>query len=513
MAKVENQKNIDFYQKKVKNRKLGGSLEFTTSRFAYQLTSVLAIFLLLWQVVMPIAQGNAPSVIMIILTAVFAVEALLQMFVMKKIEKEVTGDEGQISDATRKLGVLLIICLVTGNLFMFIAGAMLVKKEKNLEYQLTIYSFLVTVLIIFVSFINLFKEAQVETFWLGIGLYVLYALLNLVILVAVNKYTFGKKPDKKFIPFAVISILGIALGNVFLFVLGLITIGKYRNKNEEVSVEWIDIIVRLFRNYTAVIGVLLVVFFISLSIGSNLTFDYDIAISNNFTARLAEPSLKYPFGCDEYGRCVFTRLVFGARISLIIGLISTIAPIIAGGLLGAMAGYFGGKIDNGIMRVLDVFNAVPSILLAIAIIAAFGVSTINLVLALSVSSIPGYARIVRAQVLGVSNQEFVEAAKACGAKNGTIIFRHIIPNSLAPVIVQATMGIGSAVLSTSSLSYLGLGVEPHVPEWGNVLKAGSTFLETNPYIAIFPGLAIILIVLAFNFFGDGLRDALDPKLK
>ena len=178
-----------------------------------------------------------------------------------------------------------------------------------------------------------------------------------------------------------------------------------------------------------------------------------------------------------------------------------------------MAGYFGGKTDNIIMRILDVFNAVPSILLAIAIIAAFGVSTVNLVLALSISSIPGYARIVRAQVLGVSNQEFVEAAKACGAKHGIIIFRHIIPNSLAPVIVQATMGIGSAVLSTSSLSYLGLGVEPHVPEWGNVLKAGSTFLETNPYIAIFPGLAIILIVLAFNFFGDGLRDALDPKLK
>lgn len=511
--KVENQKNIDFYQKKVKNRKLGGSLEFTTSRFAYQLTSVLAIFLFLWQILGPIVNGNAPSVIMIALTAVFAVEAVFQMFVMKRIEKEVTGEGGQISDGTRKLGIILIAFLATGNLFMFIAGAMLVKKEKNMEYQLAIYSFLVTVLIIFVSLINLFKESQVDTFWLGIGLYVLYALLNLVILVAVNKYTFGKKPDKKFLPFAVISILGIALGNVFLFVLGLVTIGKYFNKNEEVSVEWIDIINRLFRNYTAVIGVLLVVFFISLSIGSNLTFDYDVATSNNFMARLAEPSLQYPFGCDDYGRCVFTRLVFGARISLIIGMISTIAPIIIGGLLGAMAGYFGGKADNIIMRVLDVFNAVPSILMAIAIIAAFGVSTVNLVLALSVSSIPGYARIVRAQVLGVSNQEFVEAAKACGAKHGTIIFRHIIPNSLAPVIVQATMGIGSAVLSTSSLSYLGLGVPPHVPEWGNVLKAGSTFLETNPYIAIFPGLAIILIVLAFNFFGDGLRDALDPKLK
>ena len=151
--------------------------------------------------------------------------------------------------------------------------------------------------------------------------------------------------------------------------------------------------------------------------------------------------------------------------------------------------------------------------MAIAIIAAFGVSTTNLILALSIGGIPSYARTVRATVMGLANQEFVEAARACGAKDGTIIFKHIIPNSLAPVIVRATLGIGSAVLSTSSLSYLGIGVEPHVPEWGNILKAGSTYLETNPYIAIFPGLAIILIVLAFNYFGDGLRDALDPKLK
>lgn len=513
MAKKENQKNIDFYQKKVNNRKLGGSLEFTTSRFAFQVTTVLAVFLIAWQILLPLIQGNSISMVMVALSAVFTAEALFQMFVMKKIEKEVTGPEGQISDKTRKLGIILIVLLATGNFFIFIAGAMLVKKEKNVEYQLSIYSFLITVMIIFVSLLNLFKEAQVSTFWLGIGLYALYAVLNLVIVFAVNKYTFGKKPDKKFLPFAVICILGICLGNVFSFVLGLITIGKYRNKNEEVSVEWIDVITRLFRNYMAIIGTLLVVFFIALSIGSTLTFDYNIAIDNNFMQRLAPPSLAYPFGCDDYGRCVFTRLVFGARISLLIGLVSTMVPIVVGGLLGAMAGYYGGKIDNIIMRVLDVFNAVPSILLAIAIIAAFGVSTTNLVLALSISSVPGYARIVRAQVLGVSNQEFVEAAKACGAKNGTIIFKHIIPNSLAPVIVQATMGIGSAVLSTSSLSYLGLGVEAHVPEWGNVLKAGSTFLETNPYIAIFPGLAIIIIVLSFNFFGDGLRDALDPKLK
>jgi peptide/nickel transport system permease protein len=165
------------------------------------------------------------------------------------------------------------------------------------------------------------------------------------------------------------------------------------------------------------------------------------------------------------------------------------------------------------MRCLDVLAAVPGILLAIAIIAALGVSTVNLILSLSIGGISGYARTVRAQVLGVANQEFVEAAKACGAKDGTIIFKHIIPNSLAPVIVRVTMGMGSAVLSTSSLSYLGIGVEAHVPEWGNILKAGSKFLETHPYIAIFPGIAIIIIVLSFNFFGDGLRDALDPKLK
>ncbi|MBQ7902140.1 MAG: ABC transporter permease [Oscillospiraceae bacterium] len=314
-------------------------------------------------------------------------------------------------------------------------------------------------------------------------------------------------------PYAYICIAGIALGNVFSFLLGIVAIGKYRNKNEEVSVEWIDVIRRLFRNYMSCIGMFIVIFLLSVSIASNLTFDYAIAIDNNFMARLAPPSLMYPFGCDDYGRCVFTRIIFGAQISLLVGMISTILPCVVGGMLGAIAGYYGGKTDNIIMRILDVFNAVPSILLAIAIIAAFGTSTVNLILALSIGGIPGYARTMRAQVMGVANQEFVEAAKACGAKNGTIILRHIIPNSLAPIIVRITMGMGSAVLSTSSLSYLGIGVEAHVPEWGNILKAGSKFLETNPYIAIFPGLAIIIIVLSFNYFGDGLRDALDPKLK
>ena len=263
----------------------------------------------------------------------------------------------------------------------------------------------------------------------------------------------------------------------------------------------------------AIIGMFVVTVLLSISLCSYLTFDYSIATDNNYSALLLEPSLEYPFGTDDYGRCVFTRIVFGARISLAVGIATTVVPIIIGGVLGAISGFYGGKSDNIIMRLLDVLYAVPGILLAIAIVAAFGTSTFNLIMALSIGSIPTYARTVRASVLGLANSEFVEAAKACGAKDHIIIFKHIIPNSMAPIIVRATLSIGGAVLSTSSLSYLGLGVEPHVPEWGNILKAGSTYLETNPYLAIYPGLAIILLVLAFNYMGDGLRDALDPKLK
>lgn len=504
MAK-EMSKNESLYIKKVNKRKLSGSLEFTTSRLSWQVTLAFTLYFAY--------MATKGSAIWAAAAGIYGLGFLIQYYITKRIIKEVTNGVGEISSTTRKMGWLLLPYILIGDFFMFSAGCMLVKKEKNIEYQLSIYSLQVTIFILIVSALNLFKDEQADTFWLGMGLYALYAVLNVIIIMAVNKYTFSKKPDKKFMPFAVICVLGLALGNVFSFLLGIIAIGKYRNKNEEISVNWIDVIRRLFKNYMAVVGMFVVIFLLSVSIASSLTFDYNVATSNNFAARLASPSLMYPFGCDEYGRCVFTRIIFGARISLIVGIVSTLAPIVAGGLLGALAGYYGGKTENIIMRALDVLNAVPSILLAIAIIAAFGTSTMNLILALSIGGIPGYARTVRAQVMGVANQEFVEAAKACGAKDATIILRHIIPNSLAPVIVRATMGIGSAVLSTSSFSYLGIGVPAHIPEWGNVLKAGSQFLESNPYIAIFPGLAIIIIVLAFNYFGDGLRDALDPKLK
>lgn len=263
----------------------------------------------------------------------------------------------------------------------------------------------------------------------------------------------------------------------------------------------------------AVIGMFFVIFLFALSIMSTFTFNYADAIENNYTALLQTPSLIYPFGTDNYGRDVFSRIVFGARISLIIGVISTLIPIVVGGVLGALSGYYKGKADNIIMRVLDILYSVPSILLAIAIIAVFGANVFVLIIALSISAIPSYARTVRASVISVSNMEFIEAAKALGANNFVIIYKHIVPNVLSPVIVRMSLDIGSAVLSTSGLSFLGLGIEPHIPEWGNILKIGSVYLETNPYIAIFPGLAIIFMVLAFNFLGDGLRDALDPKMK
>ncbi len=516
MSKNEKHSGLEFYTKKVQKRKLSASLEFTTSRLAWQVSlaaTIIAIFNAVDFMNLILGGEVEISNTTLIVAGVFFVQFLLQYFVTSKIVKEVTTGSGEISKGTRRLGILLIPFVISGNFFMFIAGFMLLQKEKSIEYQLSVYSLLTSIFIVLLSAINLLKPAQVDTFWLGMGVYMLYSVLNLITLIFAGKYTNSGKPDKKFMPFAIIAVVGVFTGNVFSFLLGLIAIAKYKNKNEELSVEWVDVVRRLFKNYMAAIGMFIVVFLISVSIGSLLTFDYDIATLNDYTALLQPPSLQYPFGTDNLGRCVFTRIVFGAQISLVVGLIATLVPIIIGGTLGAISGYYGGKTENIIMRLLDVLYAVPGILLAIAIIAAFGVSTTNLILALSIGGIPSYARTVRATVLGLAGQEFVEAAKACGAKNNTIIFKHIIPNALAPVIVRATMGIGSAVLSTSSLSYLGLGVESHIPEWGNILKAGSTYLETNPYIAIFPGLAIIMIVLAFNYFGDGLRDALDPKLK
>lgn len=275
-----------------------------------------------------------------------------------------------------------------------------------------------------------------------------------------------------------------------------------------------DVWKRLKRSKTAVLGLVLIVMFICLAVFAPVIADYDeVVVKINVMERLQGPSAEHIFGTDEFGRDIFARVVHGTRISLFVGVISVSIALSIGGFLGAIAGYYGGKIDNVIMRVLDVILAVPTILLAITIVASLGASMMNLMIAVGISNIPGFARIVRASVLSVKDQEFIEAAKAIGAKDHIIILKHVLPNSMAPIIVYATLKVATAIMATASLSFIGLGVQPPTPEWGSMLAGGRAYIRDQMYIVMYPGLAIVLTVLSLNLIGDGLRDALDPKLK
>ena len=227
--------------------------------------------------------------------------------------------------------------------------------------------------------------------------------------------------------------------------------------------------------------------------------------------RLERPSVHHPFGLDELGRDIFSRVLAGARISLLVGITVVGISTIVGVLLGAIAGYFGGWIDDVISRGIDVLLAFPGILLAIALVAVLGPNLTNVVLALSVIGWVGYARLVRGQVLRAREFEFVQAARALGASTARILVRHVIPTTLPAVMVQATLGMAGAILAEAALSFLGLGVQPPAPSWGTMLNGGRLHLLDAPHLTIFPGAAIALLVLGFNFLGDGLRDALDPK--
>ncbi len=267
------------------------------------------------------------------------------------------------------------------------------------------------------------------------------------------------------------------------------------------------------RNKGAMIALGILIFITLIALTIDLWIDHDKITAINMAERLQWPNAKHWFGTDEIGRDLFWRVLYASRYSLAIGFVAVLISCLIGIPLGAVAGYYGGKLDNVIMRVSDMFAAIPAILMAMVVVAVLGSSTRNLMLAIGISAVPGYVRITRAAVLTVKNQEYIEAVRALGKTEGYIIARHVLPNCLSPIIVQVTLRIASAIVAASSLSFLGLGIKPPLPEWGALLNAGNAFIVTNNYLTIFPGLAIVITVLAFNLVGDGLRDAMDPKLK
>ena len=278
--------------------------------------------------------------------------------------------------------------------------------------------------------------------------------------------------------------------------------------------QFVEIWQRLKRNKMAMVGLAILFILVLGAIFADVICDYDtMVIKQDIANRLQGPSADHWFGTDEFGRDIFARILHGSRVSLIVGIISVSIALILGGAFGAFAGFYGGKVDMVIMRVMDVFLDVPSILLSMTIVAALGTDLVYVMLAIGISSVPNYARIVRAAVMSVKDQEFVEASKAMGASNATIIFKEILPNCLAPIIVQATLSVAGAILSTASLSFIGLGVQPPDPEWGAMLSSGRQYMRDALHLTLFPGLAIVITILALNLLGDGLRDALDPRLK
>lgn len=271
---------------------------------------------------------------------------------------------------------------------------------------------------------------------------------------------------------------------------------------------------RLCENKAALAGMVFLILLISVSICADFLFNYqETCVQQNIMERLQWPSWKHPFGTDEFGRDLLARVVHGSRISLSIGFTAVAFGLLVGGFLGTIAGYFGGWIDNIIMRACDVFLAVPMMLMAIVIVAALGASIINLVISLAIASVPTFARLVRSAVLTVRDMEYIEAAKAIGVKTPRTIVHYILPNCLGPIIVQTTLRIAATISNTAALSFLGLGVKAPQPEWGALLSSGREFIRDSGYLAFIPGLCIMLTILALNLLGDGLRDALDPRLK
>ena len=270
---------------------------------------------------------------------------------------------------------------------------------------------------------------------------------------------------------------------------------------------------RFRKNKLAMAGLFLLLLMMLAILAAPLYVPYEQVVKQNIVDKFTPPCAEYWFGTDQFGRDLFARIVYGGRISLFMGLAVVAISFVAGCALGGAAGYFGGKVDSVIMRIVDMFMAIPAMLLSMAVVAALGTGVDKLLVALSISQIPRFTRVVRSSIMTLRTQEFVEAAKCCGTSSARIILKHILPNGMGPVIVSATLTLGQVILSIASLGFLGIGVSSPTPEWGTILSENKVHIRYYPYLGLIPGICIALAVMAVNFIGDGLRDALDPRTK
>lgn len=285
-----------------------------------------------------------------------------------------------------------------------------------------------------------------------------------------------------------------------------------RNRKSKKTNQMKEIWRRFRKSKTAMLGLCLLIFVLCIAIFADVITPYENAISQSAN-RLDGPSAAHIFGTDELGRDLFARIVHGSRYSLLIGVSTSVLALVIGGLLGAIAAYYGGWVDNIIMRLTDVVMTVPPILLSLAVVAALGGSLRNLLIAITISCVPSMLRLVRSVVLGVVDEDYIEAARSYGASDMRIILKYVIPNALGPIIVTTTMNVANMILSAAGLSFLSLGVQPPAPEWGALPSDAKTYMFTAPHLLYIPGIFIVIAALSFNLAGDGLRDALDPKLK
>lgn len=273
-----------------------------------------------------------------------------------------------------------------------------------------------------------------------------------------------------------------------------------------------DVWHRLSRNKLAMVALVIVVLLILMAIFADVIAPYDYA-EQDPAAKFELPSAQHWLGTDNYGRDLLSRLIVGGRISLLVSVLSVLFALVVGGFIGAISGYFAGTTDSIIMRIMDIIMAIPQFLLAVAVSVMLGSGVVNTAIAIAIGSVPNFARLMRASVMSIKDQEFTEAARAMGNSSMGILFKHIIPNTLSPIIVQTTLLIGAHILAISGLSFVGLGVQPPTPEWGSIMASGRQYIRDFWPLVTFPGVFIMLTMFGFNILGDGLRDAMDPRMK